>query len=318
PGDTRLVVVVADDGVAAAVCAAAATAGAVAAVLLAPTGWADGDLADLWVLAADERVLVVIAPDPAAVARTAGLVSGHLRATKLVLTDPGGGWGDPPRSFVNLRRHRAQFAAELARRGDESLLPAAEHALRHGAASVNLCRAGEIETELFTFDGAGSVLTLGQYLELSELRVDDLPAVERLVAQGVRAGILKPRTRSQVARMAVHGLGARVARTGHLAGVVGLETDAYGREGLGEISGLVTVSEFSGAGAGEMLVEGLVERAAALGLGAVFAVTVSDAAGRFFLRLGFREVPRQDVPSAKWVGYDPERLARARCFRRGV
>lgn len=316
-GDTRLVVTVPDGEIADAVRSVVADAGARAAVLPAPTRWTQDDLATLWVAAADERVVVVVA-EPAGVAETAGQVAARLRATKLVLTDPDGGWGEPPRSFVDLRRHREDFVAELRRRGDETLLPAAELALHHGAASVNLCRAGELEVELFTFDGAGSVLTLGHYLQLTDLRVDDLAAVERLVAQGVAAGILKPRTRAQVARIAVNGLGARVARTGHLAGVVGLETDAYGREGLGEVSGLVTVSEFSGAGAGELLVDGLVARAATLDLGAVFAVTVSDAAAAFFLRRGFHEVPRDAVPPAKWVGYDVDRLARARCFWRAV
>lgn len=144
--------------------------------------------------------------------------------------------------------------------------------------------------------------------------MDDLPAVEALVAQGVEDGILKPRSREEVARMAVGGLGARVSRTGHLAGVVGLETDAYGREGLGEISSLITVSEFSGAGSGGLLVDGLVERAREIGLRALFAVTVSDDAAAFFLRRGFHEVPREEVPAAKWEGYDPARLALARCF----
>lgn len=130
--------------------------------------------------------------------------------------------------------------------------------------------------------------------------------------------MLKPRDRADIARMAVGGLGARVLRTGHLAGVVGLETDSYTGEGVGEVSGLITVSEFSGAGAGGLLLDGLVARAAALGLGALFAVTVSDDAAAFFTRRGFREVGPESVPSAKWRDYDPARLAVVRCFWRDV
>lgn len=318
PGDTRFVAVVPDRGAAGRIVDAAAELGASVAVLSSPVVWHDAALARLWITTADERVVVVVATSPDAVPDTAGFVASRLRATKLVLTDAGGGWGDPPRSFVDLSRHQQELGQALRDRGASSLLPAALAALRGGAASVNLCRPEDVEVELFTFDGAGTVLTLGHYIELTTLRVDDLPALERLVAQGVADGILKPRSREEVARMAVGGLGARVSRTGHLAGVVGLETDAYGRDGLGEISGLITVSEFSGAGSGGLLVDGLVARAKAVGLRALFAVTVSDDAAAFFVRRGFHEVPRSAIPAAKWTGYDPERLARARCFWRDV
>lgn len=318
PGDTRFVAVVPDRAVAGQIVDAAAEHGISVAVLSSPVVWHDAALARLWMTTADERFVVVVASAADAVAETAGFVSARLRATKMVLTDPGGGWGSPPRSFVELSRHQRELGNALRDRGAGGLLPAAMTALRGGAASVNLCRPEDVEIELFTFDGAGSVLTLGGYIELTDLRVDDLPAVEALVSQGVSEGILKPRSREEVARMAVGGLGARVSRTGHLAGVVGLETDAYGREGLGEISSLITVSEFSGAGSGGLLVDGLAERAREVGLRALFAVTVSDDAAVFFLRRGFREVPREAVPPAKWQGYDPARLAAARCFWKDV
>ncbi|GEL94584.1 GNAT family N-acetyltransferase [Cellulomonas composti] len=313
-GDTRLALVVADRVDAQRL--AAATGGA--ATIVAPAIWTDDALADLWITTTDARVVLVVAADPGAVAETAGFVAAGLGASKVVLTDPGGGWGDPPKSFVDLELHSEALGAALRERGIGNLLPAAQTALLGGAFSVNLCRAQDIELELFTFDGAGTLLTLGGYVQLTPLRVDDLPAVERLVAQGVADGVLKPRDRAQVARIAVGGLGARVVRTGHLAGIVGIETEAYGRDGLGEISALITVSEFSGAGSGGLLVDGLVERARSAGLRAVFAVTVSDDASAFFRRRGFREVSRDAVPAVKWRGYDPERLARARCFWQDV
>lgn len=284
-----------------------------AAVVTSPTVWEDEGMARLWLTVADQHLVVAVA-EPDGVAETAGFLAAGLRASKVVLTDPGGGWGEPARSFADLEVHRSGLLSELTGRGIGNLLPAAEAALRGGAYSVNLCRAEDLELELFTFDGAGTLLTLGGYLTLAELRVDDLPAVERLIEQGVRDGVLKPRSRAEIARMAVGGLGARVVRTGHLAGVVGLETDRYAGEGVAEVSGLITVSEFSGAGAGGLLLEGLVSHAAALGLRAVFAVTVSDDAAQFFVRRGFREVSRDTLPESKWRDYDPTRLAVVRCF----
>ena len=122
----------------------------------------------------------------------------------------------------------------------------------------------------------------------------------------------------EIARLAVSGIGAKVAGREHLAGLVGLEVDAYVDEAVGEVACLYTVSRFSGAGAGGLLVDGLVERARADGLRAVFAVTVSDAAAAFFGRKGFVEVPRDQLPEAKWAGYDPARQAHVRCLWRDL
>ena len=106
-----------------------------------------------------------------------------------------------------------------------------------GVTNVNLCRPEDIDRELFTFDGAGTLFTSGGYVELGPLRVDDLPAVERLVAQGTADGLLRPRTRLEVARLAVTGLGARVVGSGHLAGIVSLDTERLrgGRAGRGGV-----------------------------------------------------------------------------------
>ena len=279
--------------------------------------WTDEGLTRLWLAVADHSLVVAVA-EPGDVAETAGILAAGVRATKVVLTDPGGGGGDPPRSFAELELCHDDLLAALVRRGLGNLLPAAEAALRGGAYSVNICRAEDLELELFTFDGAGTLITLGGYLTLDELRVDDLPAVEGLVSRGVADGVLKPRGRSDIARMAVGGLGARVLRTGHLAGIVGLHPHAYTADGVGEVSGLITVSAFSGAGAGALLLDGLVHRAGERGLRAVFAVTISDTAARFFVRNGFREVGRDEVPPSKWHDYDQARLVTARCFWRDI
>jgi amino-acid N-acetyltransferase len=198
------------------------------------------------------------------------------------------------------------------------VVAAVDRALGGGVTNVNLCRAVDLDRELFTFDGAGTLFTSGGYLDLGPLRVDDLASVERLVAQGVADGLLRPRTRHEIARLAVDGLGARVVGSGHLAGIVSLETDRYRSERMGEVACLYTVSRFSGAGAGALLLDGLASRARELGLLSVFAVTVSDAAAAFFTRRGFREGGHDAVPAAKWEGYDVARRAEARVFVRDV
>ena len=272
-------------------------------------------MARLWLAITDQSEVVVEVP-----AGTESLVAADLaadlRALKLVLTDPGGGWGNPARSFVDVHDPARGFEAALADRQGGAIVAAVRTALAGGVTSVNLCPPQDMDEELFTFDGVGSLFTSGDYLRLDPLRVDDLPAVEGLVAQGTADGLLRPRTRLEVARLAVTGLGARVQSSGHLAGLVSLDSAAYEAERLGEVACLYTVSRFSGAGAGGLLVDGLAERAAELGLRAIFAVTVSTEAVAFFARQGFAEVGHDQLPPVKWAGYDAERKAQARCFWR--
>lgn len=274
-------------------------------------------MAELWLAITDRSEVVVEVP--AGTESTVGAeLAGALRALKLVVTDPGGGWGNPARSFVDVHDPARGFEAALADRQGGAVVAAVRAALGGGVTSVNLCAPGDVDQELFTFDGVGSLFTSGDYLRLDPLRVDDLPAVLGLVAQGAADGLLRPRTRVEVARLAVDGLGARVHSSGHLAGLVSLETAAYASDRVGEVACLYTVSRFSGAGAGGLLMDGLLDRARSLDLEAVFAVTVSEAAARFFTRRGFEEVSHDRLPARKWTGYDDTRLDRARAFWRGT
>ena len=52
------------------------------------------------------------------------------------------------------------------------------------------------------------------------------------------------------------------------------------------------------------------------GLAYVFACAVDRRAQQFFERLGFERVRADDVPAAKWVGYDRRRRSRVAVFRR--
>lgn len=274
-------------------------------------------LAELWMAIADARTVVVDANGEPVVTVAARLAAA-LGADKLVLTDPEGGWGQPPRSFADVQQPEEGYRHDLAHRADGRLVPAVEAALGGGVHSVNLCRPGELDPDLFTFDGTGTLFTNGGYLRVESLRVDDLPEVERLVARGTADGLLRPRTRTEIARLAITGLGARVLGGDHLAGIVSLETEPYRDEAIGEVACLYAVSRFSGAGAGGLLVDALVQRAGRDGLRSVFAVTVSEAAAALFLRRGFDEVDHDAVPAGKWRDYDRDRRAEARVFVRST
>ncbi len=261
------------------------------------------ELAELWIAVEDHQVVVV--GIDADVAPAAADVAVRLGVSKLVITDPEGGWGP-------------SFASEEDLGDDGSPRPivagAIRRALAGGVDGVNLCRFEDLDTELFTFDGAGTLFTADAYLSVSPLVADDFPVVEGLVQRGVAEGYLRPRSRAETIRLALGGLGARVSPSGHLAGFGTLERERYAGERLAEVACLYAINRFSGEGVGAELVDGLVAQARGLGSRAVFACTVSERAAGLFVRCGFGEVGLDRLPEQKWVDYDPERRRRLRAL----
>jgi len=111
------------------------------------------------------------------------------------------------------------------------------------------------------------------------------------------------------------GFGATICER-HLAGVAGLLTAPYAGARAGEIVGLYTITRFKGEGIGERLVSRLLNEAERRGLAYVFACAVDERAMQFFARLGFERVAADEVPAAKWTGYDASRRARVAVFKR--
>ena len=52
------------------------------------------------------------------------------------------------------------------------------------------------------------------------------------------------------------------------------------------------------------------------GFSYLFASTTQEGAQRLFERDGFQRVTPEDVPAAKWQGYDPERKHQVVVYRR--
>ncbi len=255
-------------------------------------------LADVWAATKEHGVGVIgTATGASEVGATLARCFG---VSKLVLADPEGGWGS---SFASDQTARnATVRSEVA--------SAVVKALDGGVSGVNLCRPEELDAELFTFDGAGTLFTRDAYVSVSRLCADDFPMVENLVLRGIEEGFLRDRSRTEIIRLALNGFGARVAPSGHLAGIGALEVEAYATEHLGEVTCLYTVNRFAGEGIASELVAGLVERARRQGVAAVFACTVNERAASMFVRCGFREVQQDRLPERKWIGYDPERRKR--------
>jgi amino-acid N-acetyltransferase len=69
-------------------------------------------------------------------------------------------------------------------------------------------------------------------------------------------------------------------------------------EGLAELRSVAVDPEHLGAGIGRELVQACLEDAARLGVGEVFVLTYVKG---FFVKLGFKEVPREELPQKIWI-----------------
>jgi N-acetylglutamate synthase-like GNAT family acetyltransferase len=251
-------------------------------------------------------------------------LSVQLKLLKLVLVEAGGGVSVARRvrlSFMDgslldatLRRGEAEWAGVASRR---RTLEAIRAALLGGVGAVNLCTLDGLASELFTYEGSGTLFTLEDYCRVDRLGIDDFPAVEQLILWGQREGYLKQRTPDEITQILTSGYGATIS-TNHLAGICALITEPYVEDRAGEIVGLSTLTRFQGEGVGGKLVERAMQDAADMGLRYVFACTTEPGAQKFFQRHGFRHVAADQVPRSKWVGYDTKRLTRVKAFRREV
>ena len=242
----------------------------------------------------------------------------RLGVVKLVWIDPGGGFSDRGGrrlSFV----HREELQELLAARGRLSrsrraLLREIDAMLEGGVPAVNVCDLAGLDRELFTYAGSGTLFTRKRYVLVRELGLDDFDAAYDLIGRGVAEGYLARRSARAVDRILAHGFGAFVEGR-HLAGIGALLTYPDAPR-VGEIASLYTLTRFLGEGVGQHLVAFALRRARALGLRWVFGCTTQPRVGAFFERQGFEAVAAEDLPEAKWRGYDRRRRPRLLCFRR--
>jgi amino-acid N-acetyltransferase len=236
----------------------------------------------------------------------------RLGLSKLVWIDPEGGLSrsDGTRvSFVELDELRALVRAGEGTQRIE-LLREIERALDAGIAAVNVTALDGLADELFTYAGSGTLFSRKRYVEVRALGLDDYDPANDLIARGVAEGYLVPRTPEQVEAVLVNGFGAFVEGV-HLAGIGALIAQGKG----GEIVSLYTLTRYLGGGIGGHLIRFAVERAAQSGMRFVIACTTSERVVAFFGSNGFREVGPDEIPTAKWEGYDSTRRERLRCLR---
>ncbi|MCC5951034.1 MAG: GNAT family N-acetyltransferase [Acidimicrobiia bacterium] len=261
-------------------------------------------LTDLWTqLRTAHAVVVTTGAD--AVCAVADHLATALRPSKVVLAYDGlttAGLG----SFLHPSGTLPADLSPPVRRRVQQALDIVEQA----ALTVNLCDIDRVADELFTYEGAGTLLSRHRYLDVAPLAVDQWAEVEALLDDGVHEGYLRARRPEELAAVLFDGFGATITGSGHLAGIVALETERYAPEPVGELVSLVTISRFSRQGVASALIDRVVAEATDRGVRWLFTCTTSAAARELFERSGFVPADADRVPAAKWEGYDPARRDR--------
>ena len=265
-------------------------------------------------------------PNPALLACTQRLAV-RLKVHKLIILDAAGGLtaGKKPLSFMHgevlnelLREGEAEWTGLGTRR---PLLGAIRTALEGGVASVSVCSPSDLDRELFTYAGCGTLFTLTDYCRVEPLGLEDFYDAERLIEDGQQEGYLKPRTLQETSQLIVHGYGAWLGvAAGELAGFCALLPYCDEKTGgkAGEVVGLYTITRFQGEGIGGRLVSRMIQEAKTAGLSYIFACTSQDGAKRLFERFGFQLVDVDAVPGTKWQGYDLARKEQIAVYRRDL
>ncbi|HSH45555.1 MAG TPA: N-acetyltransferase [Longimicrobiales bacterium] len=125
---------------------------------------------------------------------------------------------------------------------------------------------------------------------LRAARLSDMDAVQPIIADYARKGLLLPKSLEQLYRTFREFLVAE-DEEGRVVGCVALRVHT---PTLAEVSALAVAEGGQGRGIGRRLVERLVKDARALGVQTLFAMTLEPV---FFGKLGFREVERALFPT---------------------
>ncbi|MFK7898465.1 MAG: GNAT family N-acetyltransferase [Myxococcota bacterium] len=198
------------------------------------------------------------------------------------------------------------------RAGQEGLLGTIQKMIEGGVPAVNVCAGDDLERELFTYAGAGMFFTRDRYAEVRPLAIDDYDPASDLIERGEADGFLVPRSASARDAVLAHAVGVFVEGR-YLAGIGALIP--HPADAAIEVASLFALTRYVGEGAGGQIVRYAIERAKDEGVAYLFSCTTSDRVVDFFEGHGFKKVGHEDVPKAKWAGYDPERRARVKCLR---
>ncbi|KAJ6806896.1 putative amino-acid acetyltransferase NAGS2, chloroplastic [Iris pallida] len=177
-----------------------------------------------------------------------------------------------------------------------SELAAAVYVCRGGVQRVHLVDStlgGSLLLELFTRDGAGTMVASDVYEGTRAARVEDLPGIKQLIKPMEESGALVRRTKEELLK-SLDSFSV-IERDGSLLACAALFP--FFKEKCGEVAAFAVSPECRGHGQGDKLLDYIEKKASFLGLEKLFLLTTRAA--DWFVRRGFSECPFEAIPEER-------------------
>ncbi len=260
--------------------------------------------------------------------RLAVEVAMALQADKLVwlwhggpLVDDQGRWlrqleaGEAQRVGEQLAEDRPEDSAEGGPTGRSlrAVLGWAAEACENGVERVHLIPGNDgraLLDELFSRDGAGTLVTRLPFEDLRPARLADIGGILELIGPLVRRGLLVARTEEQL-ELEIDDYYV-VERDGLIVASAALFP--YPEEGVGELACLVVHPAYRQGGRGSVLLDRVERLARAAGLASL--VALSTQTGHWFREHGFTETTPDALPAPRRQLYDE--LRGSRVYRKSL
>ena len=163
---------------------------------------------------------------------------------------------------------------------------------------------GALLKELFTHDGAGTLISPEAYEQTRAGTTDDIPGLIELIRPLENAGVLVPRSLERIEREIDDYI--CVLRDGRVIACVAVH--CHQDDNLAEVACLATDPAYRDLGHGEHLIHHAKQRAAASGITRLFARTTQTA--HWFREQGFSEISLQELPDSLHQSIDQSRQSK--------
>ena len=243
-------------------------------------------------------------------ADVAAAVAASINADKLILLTEGKPLKRGGKTLIHLTPSQVDVA--LARRSSLSaemrlLLTKAATACRKGVKRVHLVSRGiegALLKELFTRDGAGTLVSPEPFDLIRQARIDDVGGILGLIEPLEEKGVLVRRSRELLETEISHF--TVIERDGTVIACAALYP--YGKDAMAELACVAVHPDYQGKGFGDTLLQRLEEKAANTGIGQLFVLTTQSS--QWFQERGFKKGEVQSLPMARRSLYNYRRNSR--------
>ncbi|BAO45104.1 amino-acid N-acetyltransferase [Thiolapillus brandeum] len=207
-----------------------------------------------------------------------------------------------PREVDALLKRRRTLDEQLRR-----VLGNAAQACRSGVARAHVLprrQDGVLLTELFTRDGAGTLITAERWETLRQARIDDVSGILALIKPLEESGVLVRRSReyieNEISQFSI------IERDGAIIACAALYP--FEKESMAELACLVVHPDYRQGGRGDQLLEQVRQQAMDMGMQELFVLTTRTA--HWFRERGFNSADVSRLPGRKKNLYNWQRNSR--------